>query len=226
MTLARGLILACGVALASSDVVAAQAVRPGYTAPTDGRLVIEGLFGRQHLPAIDAPARRNTLDGLGGRILWALGPLDEPVSTWQQRVLLGGFVLRASSPELAASTLHAGAQADLRLRRVSTLARVEPLLSMSVGVLRSQTRERTYSALPRLRRPDAPALDAGPLPHPTFAAAPGTKRWESLTLTPGVGAWARLSPDFALRLDVRNVIVFEAPVRSAPELVGGLSLRL
>ena len=224
MTLTRRVVLACGVALALPAPLAGQPTRPGYVAQTDGRLVIEGLFSRHQVAPAEGVRSRSALDGLGGRLLWTLASVDAPPSGWTDRLSAGAFVLVGSDPTKATRTVHSGAQVDYRLAR-ERMPRVEPLVSLGAGWFRTTARAREASRS-RILRPDNPHPFGAPAMFPVRRENRAEESWSSLALTPGFGARLRLSPDFAIRLEARDVMAFRAPVRHTPELTGGLSLRL
>ena len=224
MTLTRRFVLTCGVALLLPATVIGQPSRPGYTPPTDGRLLIEGLFSRHRVPG-DAYRTPAALDGYGGRMLWALAPTDEAPRSWSDRLFLGAFVVGAADPAKSATTLHSGIQADLRLRR-ERVTRVEPLLSLGAGAFWSKARESRHMSAPRIIRFDGQYLSGAPALTPVVRDVPVERSWTSLAVTPGVGVRLLVSPDFAVRFDARQVMGFRKPLRHTPELMGGLSLRL
>lgn len=225
MTLTRRFVLACGVALVLPAPLAGQPTRPGYVARTDGRLLIEGLFTRHQVARADGVQGRSALHGFGGRLLWTLAAPDAPALGWKDRLSVGAFIFTGSDPEKAARTLHSGAQLDLRLGRERT-RRMEPFLSLGAGVFRTTAQTRQVVTVPRITRLDSPTLFDTPAMSPASWDIRVERSWTSLAMSPGLGARLRLSPDFAIRFDARDVMAFRAPVRHTPELAWGLSLRL
>ena len=225
MTLTRRLILACGVALVLPASLGGQPSRPGYIARTDGRLLMEGLFSRHQVARGGDVDSRSALDGFGGRLLWAFAAPEAPARGWKDRLYAGIYVLGGSDPTNSARTRHSGAQVDLRFGRERRPG-MEPLLSLGAGVFRTTSQVWREVTVPRIMRTESPDIVGSAAMTAVRRSLPVTQAWTSLAVTPGVGMRLRLSPDFAIRLDARDVMAFRAPVRHTPELAGGLSLRL
>lgn len=141
-------------------------------------------------------------DAVGGRLMWPVERLP--------RTHLGGYLIHTSEDERGSSAWRVGAQADFRVMATPLLGgRVDPLLSLGAGVVRS---EAVPPAIPAaVRAPGAPLLLP---PH----------RSTGLSVAPGIGVRLRLLPSLGLRGDARQVLDFRDGVRSNLELSGGLSI--
>ena len=225
MTLTRRLALACAVAFVLPMSLGGQPSRPGYIARTDGRLLMEGLISRHQVASGGEVGGRSALDGFGGRLLWAFASPEAPGLGWRDRLYAGVYVLGGSDPTKTTRTRHSGAQVDLRLGREQGPG-VETLLSLGAGVFRTTAQGWREVAAPRVMRTENPDIFGSAAMTAVRWSLPVKQAWTSLAVTPGLGARLRLSPDFAIRLDARDVMAFRAPVRHTPELAAGLSLRL
>ena len=216
----------CGVALAllAIGTPAASLAQSPFLAQSialrgQGRLSLEGFINQYRLQPEQGYHARPS--GYGGRVLWTLAPRtdpeDESVAT---RTAVGPFAVVASAYPGDSRLWHAGAHADLRLVSRPAFGRVDPLLSLSAGAFHIENGGERASAEGAWSHfgNGAGAARAHRLADPDRR---GTTR---LALTPGLGARLFLSPGFAIRTDLRDVMVISDRLTHHVELAGGMSL--
>jgi hypothetical protein len=169
-----------------------------------GGMTFEAFYSHYRLAGRD---RRIGADGLGGRLLWQpMSALGMDSTRLAARTSLGAFAVYTPAQRLGFSTLHVGAEADVRPLGAPLFGRVDPILSLGAGAFRT-------------RVDDASAAAATRFP---LAARTST----NLALTPGFGARVGLLSRIGLRADVRDVITFRDATRHNVEVAAGLSLPL
>jgi hypothetical protein len=180
-------------------------------APAPTPLLLEQYLSRAQLdPAITgAPAR---VGGAGARLLRPLAAHDDGAAApTASRLAVGAFATYARRGDPGLTAWHYGAQADLRLGARPLGGRVEPLLSLGVGALRTR-HESDCGALPPVRDACPPRAGGRVLAE----TAPA--------VSPALGVRVGLLPGLALRSEVRDVIVYQGTPRHTLELATGISL--
>jgi hypothetical protein len=191
------------------------------TPPIHG--VVEGYVARSQLhPTVAGPQAR--LEAVGARLLLPVEQFAADAPRWlAERVAVGGFLSSAATEDRNVAARHYGAQADLRLTRRPVAGRLEPLASLGIGAFRA-----------RREAPSPQPLNAVCLTAPADATVKGVRclslrrpdgsvPGESFALSPALGARLALVPGLALRLDARDLIVYQDGPRHNRELVLGLS---
>ena len=189
-----------------------------------------GYFSRVHADPALAGGERLRLDGFGARVLQPLAaPAGAaPRSALLERLAVGGFVTYAPAADHGLTAWHYGAQADVSLlgRGPRAASVVEPLLSLGVGAFRAQRDGGMSRELFRAQCGTKPAdlpLVAGNGGLPCGSASDRDLIGTHLALSPALAARAWLLPDVALRVDTREVIVYDGAPRHAFEVATGLS---
>lgn len=190
------LVSVSGVFLLLPGLVSAQA-RPADPASNGGERYLD-YFVSQWWTA-DRAERQSA--AVGGRVMWALPSPAVSPQLPLGRAYVGGYVMRLRHEEESREAWHYGTQADLSVSRSPLFGRVEPLVSLSVGALR------TTGA-----------------PDPLFAAEQQIAGETVLTVAPGIGARIRLMPRLEIRSDVRRLQELGDDPRGYFEMAGGLSL--
>src|SRR5688572_27947577 len=141
MSFRQRILLSCLAVPAMTALTAGSAwtqapVRPTF--PTRiGWLTLDGYYSHYRLDA----SRKTAVDmtGLGARLMWHPSIGSEDASPIPPRAALGLFVEHAPEQRLGFTLLHAGVQGDLSVMASPLYGRVEPLLSLSIGALRTGT---------------------------------------------------------------------------------------
>jgi hypothetical protein len=153
---------------------------------------LEGFLTQYRFAAGDAPV---AVEGVGGRFVWTTPPVLGDPTSLAARTSLGVFgVFLPRQNGLGYTTLHAGGELSVRPLPAPVAARVEPVVSLGVGALRTDVADRVRVG--------------------TRDLALGDRADMSLALSPGVGARVALVPGLDLRADVRDVITFREAVRN------------
>ena len=208
-----------GVLLAAPLAHAAAQATTLRELPTTGRLVVDGYVSRYRLALPDA---RTRLDGMGGRVMWALAPTRGPRrERLAEHLAIGAFVARTPVDGVAnggeVRTTVYGAQVDVRPLRAPIGGMIEPVLSLGAGAMsvrRSMPGPWTVGDGIMLFPRDVPSIS---IP----AATEG--RSTHAMLAPAVGLLIAPRPNFALRLDVRQL---RSRRERAVEIATGVSLKL
>lgn len=161
------------------------------------------------------PAAPQPVDGLGGRLMWAVDParVRLPVpAAWA-----GVYALHTPRDE-GFESWRLGAQADAALVRTPRWLPLQPTVTLGAGVVHVSRPVRT--AIPLPHRPPVP-----------LALAPasdrsGVDRETGLSLAPGIGARVTVSDGSGLRADLRRVWDFRRTRAAATELSAGVTLPL
>jgi hypothetical protein len=206
-TFAAAIALLGGLALAPLASSAQPSARPAAVESPGAPLMLEQYLSRAELdPAIvGTPA---SLGGAGARLLRPLGTADagDP-----GRLALGAFATYARHGDRGLTAWHYGAQADLRLASQPLIGRIDPLLSLGVGALRTSHASGCGTA--------AAANACGP------QTSSGRARSETAAaVSPALGLRVALLPGLAVRSEVRDVIVYRGAPRHSLELATGVSL--
>jgi hypothetical protein len=205
-------LLAALPILAAPARAAAQPLGPLPPGPPlPGRVFLEAFYSEIHA-AHDATRQWN---GAGVRLL---APVGTPAAA--ARVWLGAFGILAEADALRTvgreglRTTHLGVQLDVRPLRTSIVRRLDPHASFGIGMFRSD-------AATGRRAPHEPATPGGASGIESVDARRGAT---NLALSPGVGIRLRLSPQLALRGDVRDAMIPGSRWHHNTEVSGGVSL--
>jgi hypothetical protein len=190
--------LASAIGTLGSALLAATLLATPATAQTIGGArfgapprALEGFLTQYRFAAGGDPV---AVEGVGGRFVWTAPPVLGDPTSLAARTSLGVFgVFLPRQNGLGYTTLHAGG--ELSVRPLPTpVARVEPVVSVGVGGLRTDLADRVRVG--------------------TRDLALGDRADMALALSPGVGARVALVPGLDLRADVRDVITFREAVRN------------
>ncbi len=207
------------------------AVLPGFVLPSDvagqylARPVVPGperimldAFVAGHRPADAVDLAR----GFGARLLFGLGAPSRGAdrSVWE-RAYLGPFVAYTAgvptrSGDRHDALTHAGVEADWLVLDRALAGRIDPFLSMGLGVLRTEREER----LPTVRDTHRATVRLATRIDKTVEG--GTRT--NMTVAPGVGARVAVVPGLSLRVDVRDAIAFGTATTHVLEMAFGVSL--
>ena len=210
-----------------SNLTGAQGLPPTRVGTSAGRLTVEGYISQNRF---DGGTRddRLLLEGVGGRVLWSLAPVQDALrGSFASRLSIGGFYTHAPATSTRLESRHFGIEADLRTFAGPLFNRVDPIVSLGIGAFRTETK-----ALRTEMSPYGPTVwiaddPAGGLPavRPLELIAP-SRTTTRLAITPGVGARLFLTPGLALRGDVRDVVLLGPGRRHNVEIAGGMSVTL
>lgn len=206
-----GLILAAPPATAAAQFSGLRGL------PTTGRMTVDGYVSRYRLAL---PNARTRLDGMGGRIMWALAPtLGAERERLAEHLAVGVFAAATPGDGVAnrgeVRTAVYGFQLDARPLRAPMGRMVEPVLSVGVGAL--QVRQTTPT---RWILRDGMTLVPHDVPIAHLPPA-GEERRTHVVLAPAIGILLSPRADFALRFDARRLLN-----HGGTELATGISLRL
>lgn len=169
---------------------------------TGGIISVEGFITQYWLDD-PSPGGRVGVGGGGARIMANLGGSSDAQSFWWRRPSAGIFVV-ATAEQAGISTFHVGGQFDTHLFRGPLSGRfrgmVDPFLSIGIGAFRLSAGE------------SLPGLPADERSSTEFTAVPGA------------GTHIRLTRRFALRGDLRDVVVFGPETTHNFEASAGLSI--
>jgi hypothetical protein len=158
------------------------------------------LEGELSALSLDLGDERETLAGIGLRAMlhpFAGRPEDGP---WWTRTQFGAFV--AFTPERdEVETLHYGAEVDLHFVPAHRVARFDPFVALGVGGFRGRP-------APLLLPPGDEELDTT----------------TELALSPAIGMHVVLTPRFALRGDLRDIVVFGDETTHNAQIAAGVVL--
>ena len=219
---------------ATSGEAHAQFSTPRYVDRTAGRLSLEAFITQYRLEG-DRGGDRLAHHAIGGRIMWSLAPRTDPTrGTLATRTSLGGFIIHTPESQTELRTSHYGAQADVRMLRSPLAGRLDPMVSLGVGAFRTEGARVQFTRVPGtsiLTLADRQPVAEFPREHFTDADIVTDVEivrhsTTSLAVTPGLGARVAVAPGFAVRGDIRDVLVFRAGVRHNVEVSAGFSLTL
>jgi len=198
--LATSLTTAFVSALAASGLHAQAPTRePAWG---NGHFTVEGFYSQYRLDGRSG-SDRTTVDGVGGRLMWQLPAFmsADDYTLSRPRAALGAFAVYTPEQNVGFTTWHVGTQADFLPLATPLFGRVDPLVSLGAGALRTNLRGTPTS--------DVAVADAS---NTSFA------------LSPAVGLRLSLLPAVGIRADARDVIAFRGGATHNPELSAGLSL--
>lgn len=187
---------AIAIAIASATILAAAPLHAQLS--TGGIVTVEG-FVTQYWLDDPGPSGRVGIGGGGARIMLNLGGSSDAEGFWGRRPAAGAFLV-ATPEQKGISTFHVGGQLDAHLFRGPLRGFLDPFISIGLGAFRISPDEAVIS-LPGEDRP-------------------GTE----LSAVPGAGTHLRLSPRFALRGDLRDVVIFGQETTHNLEASAGLSI--
>lgn len=196
-------------------------VMPRWAGPLPA---VEGFYTRIGLGTGGRTAR---VDGVGGRLMWALVPPAEAATSdasWLARHTAVGLFGAYTPPQsLGVSTTQVGLAVDLTPYSAPLAGRVEPFVSLGAGVMRTTA---VPGALPIRRAPRAIGVTpAGVVPVARALAPAGGVDNAAFLVVPSVGARVQLRPGVALQADVRNALTFAGgATRRHPAVGTGLRL--
>lgn len=101
------------------------------------------------------PGDRQTMEGVGGRIMWPLAGL--PGGAYHPllaRTFMGVYVLRASEGSESRRVWDYGAQADVQLTRGLFAGWIDPVVSLGVGTIRHEVPGMRLISTPYIVLPD------------------------------------------------------------------------
>lgn len=137
------LLLTC-IAWLAPTPVAAQSV---------ARLSVDYFLSHHQLAL--TPGDRQSLDGVGGRIMWPLAALP---GAWYHPLLartsIGAYVVRAGEGSEHRGVWDYGAQTDVRLTRGLFAGWVDPVVSLGIGAIRREVPEMRLISTPYVVLPD------------------------------------------------------------------------
>ena len=145
---------------------------------------------------------RPTLGGVGGRLMTTFGRHDRTTGggSWYTRSAFGVFATyTAKQNDNQVTTIHYGAQVDAQLLPMPLAHVLDPFVSLGVGGFRTKV--------------DNAGLLGGESVTNT-----------DLAITPALGSHFRLTPNIAIRGDLRDVIIFGDKTTNNYVAEGGLSL--
>jgi hypothetical protein len=158
-------------------------------------------------------------NGFGGRLMWHPGGRETRASWLAPRIGLGAFAEYAPEQDPGFTLLHAGVQGDLSLVDTPLFGRVEPMLGLGVGALRTSGidlfTEREIQSPAALSIVGMPSLQA---------AADDDRAVTTLALSPAFGARVNLVRNLSARADVRDLVTFRDGPKHNLQLAAGLSL--
>jgi hypothetical protein len=109
------------------------------TAQIPARGTVERYFDYFVNHRLDVVAsEREAVGGFGGRMMWSLSPGAEPVSrSLAERVALGGYIVHMPAAPGDPEVWQYGTQADVAVSPFPIAGRIEPLVSLGLGAVRT-----------------------------------------------------------------------------------------
>lgn len=157
-------------------------------------------------------AAARPVDGLGGRLMWAVDPGRLPVPA-----MWAGVYALHTARDQGLESWRIGGQADAAILRVPGGLPLRATVTLGAGLVHV-SEEETRPVLPP---PNRPAV---------FAVAPALRRFQReetrLSVAPGIGARVEVSHGTGLRADLRRVWDFGRTRSAATELSAGITLPL
>ena len=215
------LLVPLAASLAATAPLAAQ-VPPVEKRPA---VVFEAYLSRARLDpsVVGTPTR---LEGVGGRLLVPLAAFD--AGGFARRLSVGGFVAHAPDDDDRLSAVHYGATTDVRLLDRPIAGTFDPLFSLGVGAFRVRRAVESglFSSPACLRPNDFVVIPRRPECSPYAALRKPTVAETDFALSPAVGTRIALLPGVALRLDLRDIVIYRGAPRHNFELATGVSITL
>lgn len=165
---------------------------------TPGIVTVEG-FVTQYWIDDPSPAGRIGIGGGGARVMVSMGGSSDAEGFWGRRPAVGAFLV-ATSEQKGISTFHVGGQFDMHLLRGPLHRLFDPFVSIGLGAFRLSAEENVIG-IPVDERSST-----------------------EFTAVPGAGLHLRLTPRFALRGDLRDVVIFGPETTHNFEASAGLSI--
>lgn len=191
----RSLAIAILFSLAAAPSAAAQFSTRG--------IISAEAFATQYWLDDPSPRGRVAIGGGGARIMVNLGGSSDAPTLWGRRPSVGAFLV-VTSEQQDIETFHVGGQFDAHLFRGplagSFRGVVDPFLSIGIGAFRLSASESLLGL---------PADD---------------RSTTEITAVPGAGTHIRLTHRFALRGDLRDVVIFGPETTHNLEASLGLSV--
>lgn len=215
MSLVGRVLSTCLVVTSSSLLATRPAIaQTGPTLPeVPDRVAVEQYMGRYEFGLAED---RVATHGMGGRVMWRQF-LGEPTDAAPlRRAALGLFAEYAGGGNDVVSMLHGGVQGDVSLLTRPLWGRIEPVVSLGLGVLRL----RTSGDEQRDLRPQT--LTSAPLAIAVVPVLP-TRTEFAATVTPSLGVRVGLLRQLGVRADVRDVMAAGNGLHHHWSFTGGLS---
>jgi len=163
-----------------------------------GVVTVEG-FVTQYWLDDPSPAGRIGVNGGGARVMFSMGGSSDAEGFWTRRPAAGVFLVLTTEQE-GISTFHIGGELDMHLFRGPLRGIVDPFISIGIGAFSLSGDE-----------------DVIGIPF-------GDRSSTEFTAVPGAGMHLRLSPRFALRGDLRDVVIFGPETTHNFEASAGLAI--
>ena len=163
-----------------------------------GVVTVEG-FVTQYWLDDPTPAGRIGVTGGGARVMFSMGGSSDAEGFWGRRPAAGAFLVATSEQE-GISTFHIGGELDMHLFRGPLRGTIDPFVSIGLGAFRLSASE-----------------DVIGIPLEDRAST-------EFTAVPGAGVDLRLSPRFAVRGDLRDVVIFGPETTHNFEASAGLAI--
>lgn len=158
-------------------------------------------------------------NGFGGRLMWYPGGRQTQAAWQAPRLGLGAFAEYAPEQDPGFTLLHAGVQGDLRLVDTPLFGRVEPMLGLGVGALRTNGVDLfTDRVVPSPAEPSVVGMPS------LQVASDNDRAVTTLALSPTIGARVGLFRNLAARADVRDLVTFRDGTKHNLQIAAGLSL--
>ena len=169
---------------------------------TPGIISVEA-FVTQYSLDDPSPRGRVAVGGGGARVMINLGGSSDAPTLWGRRPSVGAFLV-VTSEQKEIETFHVGGQFDAHLFRGPLGGRfrgvVDPFFSIGIGAFRLSASE-------------------------SLLGLPADERSSTeITAVPGAGTHIRLTRRFALRGDLRDVVIFGQETTHNFEASAGLSI--
>jgi hypothetical protein len=163
-----------------------------------GVVTVEG-FVTQYWLDDPSPAGRIGVCGGGARVMFSMGGSSDAEGFWTRRPAAGAFLVVTSEQE-GISTFHVGGELDMHLFRGPLRGILDPFVSIGLGAFRLSADE-----------------DVIGIPLDDRAST-------ELTAVPGAGVDLRLTPRFAVRGDLRDIVIFGPETTHNFEASAGLAI--
>jgi hypothetical protein len=191
-------VLVAAASLLATPVAAQSSAVPTAVGPKPA--LFEGYYTHYNFDRSDG---RVGMNGIGARLMWNPIRADYGAATLPSRFAIGLFGDWAPNQDKGFSVGHFGVQSDVSVVRSPLFGRVLPIVSLSVGALRT---DRSGAAISQAD------FELGDRRLTMFALAP--------SLGTRVGVWRQLG----LRADARDVMTFRDRTRHHGQFSAGLSL--
>ena len=172
--------------------------------PLQAQLSIPGIvsvegFLTQYWLDDPTPSGRIGVNGGGVRVMLSMGGSSDAQGFWGRRPAAGVFIVATSEQE-GISTFHVGGELDMHLFRGPLRGLIDPFISIGLGAFRLSADE-----------------DVIGIPLEDRAST-------EFTAVPGAGVHLRFHPRFAVRGDLRDVVIFGTETTHNFEASAGLSV--